>query len=58
MGSTGSEAIMGELMQEGWEWIKSEKFHKNEAKELAQREANSPMKKCVLKYDHFENIHR
>jgi len=49
---------MGELMQEGWEWIKSEKFHKNEAKELAQREANSPMKKCVLKYDHFENIHR
>jgi len=45
-------------MGEGWDWIKSEKFHKNEAKELAQREANSPMKKCVLKYDHFENIHR
>jgi len=49
---------MIELMKEGWDWIKSEKFHKNEAKELAQREANSPMKKCVLKYDHFENIHR
>jgi len=58
MASTGSEAIMIELMKEGWDWIKSEKFHKNEAKELAQREANSPMKKCVLKYDHFENIHR
>jgi len=49
---------MIELMNEGWDWIKSEKFHKNEAKELAQREANSPMKTCVLKYDHFENIHR
>jgi len=58
MASTGSEAIMIELMNEGWDWIKSEKFHKNEAKELAQREANSPMKTCVLKYDHFENIHR
>jgi len=49
---------MIELMKEGWDWIKSEKFHKQQAKEQAQREANSPMKNCVLKFDHFENIHR
>ena len=38
--------------------FRSEKFHKQQAKEQAQREANSPMKNCVLKFDHFENIHR
>ena len=37
---------------------RSEKFHKQQAKEKEQREANSPMKNCVLKFDHFENIHR
>jgi len=58
MASTGSEAIMIELMKEGWDWIKSEKFHKMQAKDKAEREANSPMLNCVLKYDHFENIHR
>lgn len=58
MAATASEAIMIELMKEGWDWIKSEKFHKLEAKEKEQREANSPMKNCVLKFDHFENIHR
>merc|ERR1712018_1002101 len=45
-------------MKEGWDWIKSEKFHKQQAKEKEQREANSPMKNYVLKFDHFENIHR
>ena len=39
-------------------YFRSEKFHKQQAKEQAQREANSPMKNCVLKFDHFENIHR
>lgn len=58
MAATGSEAIMIELMKEGWDWIKSEKFQKQQEKEKAQREANTPMKNCVLKFDHFENIHR
>lgn len=58
MAATGSEAIMIELMQDGWEWIKSERFHKKEADKAKKREANNPMKTCVLKYDHFENIHR
>ena len=39
-------------------FYRSEKFHKIQAKEKADREKNSPMKNCVLKYDHFENIHR
>ena len=38
--------------------FRSEKFHKMQAKDKAEREANSPMLNCVLKYDHFENIHR
>jgi len=58
MAATGSEAIMGELIKEGWEWIKSERFHKLEADKAQRREANNPMKSCVLKFDHFENIHR
>ena len=43
---------------ERWEWIKSERFHKREKEAAKAREANNPMKICVLKYDHFENIHR
>jgi len=58
MAATGSEAIMIELMKDGWEWIKSERYHKKEADKAKKREANNPMKTCVLKYDHFENIHR
>ena len=58
MAATGSEAIMIELMKDGWEWIKSERFHKKEADKAKKREANNPMKTCVLKFDHFENIHR
>ena len=58
MAATGSEAIMGELIKEGWEWIKSERFHKLEADKAQRREANNPMKSCVLKFGHFENIHR
>ena len=38
--------------------FRSEKFHKMQAKDKAEREANSPMLNCELKYDHFENIHR
>ena len=26
--------------------------------EAKRKEQNNPMKACVLKYDHFENIHR
>ena len=58
MAATGSEAIMIELMKEGWEWIKSERYHKKEAEKAKKRELHNPMKTCVLKYDHFENIHR
>jgi len=58
MAATGSEAIMIELMKDGWEWIKSERYHKKEAEKAKKRELNNPMKTCVLKYDHFENIHR
>jgi len=58
MAATSSEAIMIELEKEGWEWIKSERFHKKEREAAKAREANNPMKICVLKYDHFENIHR
>ena len=58
MAATGSEAVMIELVKEGWEWIKSERFHKQEADKAQRREANNPMKSCVLKFDHFENIHR
>jgi len=56
--ATASDAIMLELVKDGWEWIKSEKFHAREAKEAELREKNSPMNNCVLKFDHFENIHR
>ena len=49
MAATGSEAIMGELIKEGWEWIKSERYHKKEADKAKKREANNPMKTCVLK---------
>jgi len=58
MAATSSEAVMIELEKEGWEWIKSERFHKKEKEAAKKREANNPMKICVLKYDHFENIHR
>ena len=58
MAATGSEAVMIELMKDGWDWIKSEKFHKMEQEKAKRREANNPMKSCVLKFDHFENIHR
>jgi len=58
MAATSSEAIMIELEKEGWEWIKSERYHKKVKEEATRREKNNPMKVCVLKYDHFENIHR
>ena len=74
MAATASEAIMIELEKEGWvkngvggqavtfilrcEWIKSEKFQKKMKEDAKRREQNNPMKVCVLKYDHFENIHR
>jgi len=58
MAATSSEAIMIELEKEGWEWIRSERFHKKEKEAAKRREENNPMKICVLKYDHFENIHR
>jgi len=58
MAATSSEAIMIELEKEGWEWIRSERFEKKQKEEAKKREANNPMKICVLKYDHFENIHR
>lgn len=58
MAATASEAIMIELEKEGWEWIRSERFHKKAKEAEKRREANNPMKVCVLKYDHFENIHR
>lgn len=58
MAATSSEAVMIELEKEGWEWIKSERFMKKQAEDQKKREANNPMKVCVLKYDHFENIHR
>lgn len=58
MAATSSEAIMIELEKEGCEWIKSERYEKRKKEEAKQREANNPMKTCVLKYDHFENIHR
>lgn len=37
---------------------RSEHFQKKKDKEEQLREANTPMKNCVLKFDHFENIHR
>ena len=40
------------------EWIKSERFQKKMKEDAKRREQNNPMKVCVLKYDHFENIHR
>jgi len=56
--ATASEAIMIELEKEGCEWIKSERFQKKQADEAKRKEKDNPMKVCVLKYDHFENIHR
>jgi len=56
--ATASEAVMIELEKEGCEWIKSERFQKRQADEAKRREKENPMKVCVLKYDHFENIHR
>jgi len=56
--ATASEAIMIELEKEGCQWIKSERFQKRQAEEQKRREAENPMKVCVLKFDHFENIHR
>jgi len=58
MAATASEAIMIELEKEGCEWIKSERFIKKQREAEKNREKNNPMKICVLKYDHFENIHR
>jgi hypothetical protein len=58
MAATASEAIMIELQKEGCEWIKSELFYKKEKAKQKEREKNNPMKICVLKFDHFENIHR
>lgn len=49
---------MIELQKEGCEWIKSELFYKKEKAKQKEREKNNPMKICVLKFDHFENIHR
>ena len=40
------------------EWIKSERYQKKVKEDAKRREQNNPMKTCVLKYDHFENIHR
>jgi len=56
--ATASEAIMIELEKEGCEWIKSERFQKKLAEEAKRKEQENPMKVCVLKFDHFENIHR
>jgi len=58
MAATASEAIMIELEKEGWEWIRSERFHKLLKQQAEKREKNNPMKICVLKFDHFENIHK
>jgi len=58
MAATASEAIMIELEKEGWEWIKSERYQKKQKDAQKKREKNNPMKQCVLKFDHFENIHR
>ena len=40
------------------EWIRSERYQKKVKEDAKRREQNNPMKVCVLKYDHFENIHR
>lgn len=58
MAATASEAIMIELQKEGWEWIKSDLYYKKQKAKEKERENNNPMKTCVLKFDHFENIHR
>ena len=58
MAATSTEAVMLELVKEGCEWIKSEQYEKMKLREEKERKANNPMKQCVLKYDHFENIHR
>ena len=43
---------------QGMEWIRSEQFLRQEKLKQKEREKNNPMKACVLKFDHFENIHR
>eukprot|EP00095_Tigriopus_kingsejongensis_P011137 maker-scaffold534_size144770-snap-gene-0.28 protein:Tk11137 transcript:maker-scaffold534_size144770-snap-gene-0.28-mRNA-1 annotation:"hypothetical protein EUTSA_v10005753mg" len=56
--ATSTDAIMLEMEREGIPWIKSEIYQKRKAREQKELEKNNPMKQCVLKYDHFENIHR
>ncbi len=56
--ATSTEAVMLEFEKEGLEWVRSEQFQKKEKQRQKEREKNNPMKSCVLKYDHFENIHR
>jgi hypothetical protein len=46
MAATASDAVMLELVAEGWEWVKSERFHKKEAAKAKEREKNNPMKEC------------
>jgi hypothetical protein len=58
MAATASEAIMIELQKEGCEWIKSELYYKKQVAKEKERAKNNPMQTCVLKFDHFENIHR
>jgi len=50
--------MMLELEKEGLPWVKSEQHAKAEARAQKEREASNPMTQCVLKFDHFENIHR
>ena len=49
--------MIGPLMYKTFHF-RSEQFQKREAKEALLKETNSPMNNCVLKFDHFENIHR
>ena len=58
MAATSTDAIMLEFEKEGLEWVRSEQFLKKKKAEEKERQQNNPMKQCVLKYDHFENIHR
>lgn len=58
MAATSTDAIMLELEKEGIPWIKSEIYEKRKAREQKELEKTNPMKLCVLKFDHFENIHR
>jgi len=58
MAATSTDAMMLELEKEGLPWIRSEAHAKAEARAKKEREENNPMTHCVLKFDHFENIHR